>query len=46
MNINPMAFVDTLYYMGVGMASILIVMAVLILITMALNKIFSMKKDK
>jgi hypothetical protein len=46
MNINPMAFVDNLYYMGVGMASILIVMAVLILITMALNKIFSKKKDK
>ena len=45
MNINPMAFVDILYYMGVGMASILIVMAVLILITMALNKIFSKKKD-
>jgi len=44
MNINPMAFVDNLYYMGVGMVSILIVMAVLILITMALNKIFSKKK--
>ena len=41
---NPMAFVENLYYMGVGMASILIVMVVLILITNALNKIFSKKK--
>ena len=40
-----MAFVDNLYYMGVGMASILIVMAVLILITMGLNKLFSKKMD-
>ena len=44
MSINPMAFVDNLYYMGVGMASILIVMAVLIVITMALNKLFSKNK--
>lgn len=44
MNINPMAFVDNLYYMGVGMASILIVMTVLILITMVLNNIFPKKK--
>ena len=41
---NPMAFVENLYYMGVGMASILIVMGVLILITNALNKRFSKKK--
>ena len=41
---NPMAFIDNLYYMGVGMASILIVMSALILITMGLNKIFSKKK--
>ena len=44
LSFNPMAFIDNLYYMGVGMASILIVMAVLILITMGLNKIFSKKK--
>ena len=43
MNFNPMAFIDNLYYMGTGMAFILIVMAVLILITMALNKLFSKK---
>lgn len=41
---NPMAFVENLYYMGVGMASILIVMGVLILITNGLNKLFSKKK--
>ena len=41
---DPMAFIDNLYYMGVGMASILIVMGVLIVITNALNKIFSKKK--
>lgn len=41
---DPMAFVENLYYMGVGMASILIVMGVLILITNGLNKLFSNKK--
>lgn len=41
---NPMAFIDNLYYMGVGMTSILIVMGVLILITTGLNKLFSKKK--
>ena len=41
---NPMAFIENLYYMGVGMASILIVMGVLILITNGLNKMFSKKK--
>lgn len=41
---DPMAFVENLYYMGVGMASILIVMGVLILITNGLNKFFSKKK--
>lgn len=44
MTFDPMAFIDNLYYMGVGMASILIVMGVLILITTALNKLFSKKK--
>ena len=41
---DPMAFVENLYYMGVGMTSILIVMGVLILITNGLNKLFSKKK--
>lgn len=44
MNFNPMAFIDNLYYMAVGMVSILIVMAVLIIITTLLNKFFSKKK--
>ena len=44
MTFDPMAFIDNLYYMGVGMASILIVMGVLILITSGLNKLFSKKK--
>ena len=46
---NPMAFVHNLYYMGMGMAGIIIVMGVLILITTALNKFipkFTKKKDK
>ncbi len=45
---NPMAFIDNLYYMGMGMLGIIIVMAVLIGITTLLNKVFSKisKKDK
>ncbi len=43
---NPMAFVDNLYYMGMGMLGIIIVMAVLIGITTLLNKIFSKPKKK
>ena len=41
---NPTAFIDNLYYMGVGMASILIEMGILIIITNFLNKFFSSKK--
>ncbi len=47
--INPMAFIDNLYYMGMGMLGIIVVMGVLIVITTLLNKIFSRpskKKDK
>ena len=43
---NPMAFVDNLYYMGMGMLGIIIVMGVLIGITTLLNKIFSKSKKK
>ena len=35
---NVMNFIDNLYYMGVGMAGIFLVIGVIILITMALNK--------
>lgn len=41
MTFNPLAFIENLYYMGTGMASILIAMTVLILITLGLNNIFS-----
>lgn len=44
MNFNPMAFVENLEYMVVGMVSILIVIGVVIGITMLLNKIPE-KKD-
>ena len=43
MTFHPIAFIENLYYMGTGMASILIVMAVLIFITTVLNKLFSKK---
>ncbi len=43
MKFNPMAFVDNLYYMLVGMAGILIVIGVIILITMLLNKLTAPK---
>lgn len=44
---NPGAFIENLYYMGVGMLAIIFVMGVLIGITTLLNKIFSKpKKDK
>ena len=47
MNFNPMAFVDNLDYMGIGMLSILIVMGVLILITVLLNRLGKKsKKDE
>ncbi len=43
MNINPMAFVDNLYYMGVGMLCILIVMGIIIGVTVFLNWITNRK---
>ena len=45
MTFNIMNFVSNLYYMGVGMAAIIIVMGVIILATMALNKATSSKKE-
>ena len=39
MEINPMNFVDNLYYMGVGMLGIFVVIGVIVLITMLLNKL-------
>ncbi len=37
MEINVMNFVDNLYYMGVGMLGIFVVIGVIVLITMLLN---------
>ncbi len=37
---NPMAFVENLQYMGIGMLCIIIVMGIIIGATMLLNKIF------
>ena len=45
MKFNPMAFITNLEYMFVGMASILIVIGVIILVTMLLNRIPE-KKDE
>jgi len=45
MTFNPMAFIENLYYMFVGMASILIVIGVIIVITMLLNKIPEKKNN-
>jgi len=39
MEFKPMEFINNLTYMGQGMASILVVIGIIILITMALNKI-------
>lgn len=44
MNINPMNFIHNLYYMGVGMLGIFVVMGVIILITTILNKVTAHKK--
>ncbi len=43
MNINPMNFVSNLYYMGVGMLGIFIVIGAIVLLTMFLNKVTSKK---
>jgi len=45
MTFEPMNFIYNLYYMGVGMLAILLVIGVIILITMLLNKVTSSKKE-
>ena len=39
-----MHFIDNLYYMGIGMAGIFIVIGLIILITVLLNKITAKRK--
>ncbi len=36
---NPMAFVDNLYYMGMGMLGIFVSIGIIVLITILLNKL-------
>ena len=38
---NPMAFVDNLKYMGIGMLVIFVVIGIIILATKLVNKLFS-----
>lgn len=45
MTFNPMAFIDNLYYMGLGMLGICVVIMVIIGVTVLLNKITTKKKD-
>ncbi len=42
----PMNFIDNLYYMGLGMLGIFVVIGVIILATAVLNKTFKEKKDE
>lgn len=42
---QPGNFVDMLYYMGIGMLVIFVIIGVIILATMITNKLFSNKKD-
>lgn len=46
MKINALNFVDNLYYMGVGMLSIFIVIGVIILITMFIGRLSAKSKGK
>ena len=38
---NPMAFVENLEYMGVGMLVIFVVIGIIILVTSLVNRLFS-----
>lgn len=44
MKFEPKAFIDNLIYMGEGMLCIFIVIAIVAVVTMLLNKVFSGKK--
>lgn len=46
MAFNPMAFIENLQYMGIGMLAIIIVMGVIIGITAGLNYTTSKLADK
>ena len=38
MNFNPMAFVENLRYMGLGMLGVFVSIGIIVLVTMILNK--------
>ena len=44
MNINPQEFINNLYYMGIGMLGIFVVIGSIIAVTMILNAVTSKKK--
>ena len=46
LDFNPMAFVENLQYMGIGMLVIFVIIGVIILATTLINKIFSKKTEK
>ena len=41
LDFNPMAFLENLQYMGIGMAVIFVVIGIIILATMLVNYLFS-----
>ena len=45
MNLNPMAFVENLRYMGIGMLGIFVVIGLIVLSTLILNAATAPKKD-
>lgn len=45
MQFNPMAFVDNLRYMGLGMLGIFVVIGVIVAVTYLLNRILPASKD-
>lgn len=46
MNFNPMAFVENLKYMGLGMLGIFVVMGVIILAVYGLGKLTARRQSK
>lgn len=46
MQFEPMNFVSNLYYMGMGMLGIFVVIGVIILVTMALGRVLGHKAEK
>ena len=45
MNFNPMAFIDNLKYMGIGMLGVFIIIGIIIAATYAIGKLTAPKKE-